>query len=104
LRPGMFAEVATQLPTQNNVLTLPQRVIIYNPYGNAVFLLVEKDGQLTAESRQVETGDVRSGRVEIISGLAEGDTVAADGINKLRNGQAVKIDNSVDLDAKPAKS
>ncbi len=104
LRPGMFAEVATQLPTQNDVLTLPQRVIVYNPYGNAVFLLVEKDGQFTAESRQVETGDVRSGRVEIISGLAEGDTVAADGINKLRNGQAVKIDNSVDLDAKPAES
>jgi len=104
LRPGMFARVATQLPAQNNVLTLPQRVISYNPYGNAVYLLVDKDGQLTAESRQVQTGDVRNGRVEIISGLEEGDTVAADGINKLRNGQAVAIDNSVNLDAKPAES
>jgi membrane fusion protein (multidrug efflux system) len=104
LRPGMFADVATQLPIQNNVLTLPQRVVSYNPYGNAVFLLVDKDGQLTAESRQVQTGDVHNGRLEIISGLVEGDTVAADGLNKLRNGQAVTIDNSVDLDAKPAES
>jgi len=104
LRPGMFAEVATQLPSRDDVLTLPERVIAYNPYGNAVFLLVEKDGQLIAESRQVRTGEVRSGRVEIISGLAEGDTVAADGINKLRNGQAVSIDNSVKLDVKPAAS
>lgn len=104
LRPGMFARVATQSPTQGDVLTLPQRVISYKPYGNAVFLLTEKDGQLTAESRQVQTGDVRNGRVEIVSGLVEDDTVAADGINKLRNGQAVSIDNSVNLDAKPAES
>ena len=99
LLPGMFAEVATELPTENNVLTLPERVISYNPYGNAVFLLVEKDGQLTAESRQIRTGQVRNGRVEVLSGLSEGDEVAADGINKLRNGQAVTIDNSVKLDA-----
>ncbi len=104
LLPGMFADVATQLPSKNNILTLPERVISYNPYGNAVFLLIDKDGQLTVESRQVQTGEVRSGRVEIISGLAEGDSVAADGFNKLRNGQTVKIDNSVKLDEKPAGS
>lgn len=104
LLPGMFAEVATQLPTENQVLTLPERVISYNPYGNSVFLLVNKEGQLTVESRQVQTGQVRNGRVEITGGLAEGDEVAADGINKLRNGQAVTIDNSVQLDAMPAAS
>ena len=99
LLPGMFAEVATALPTEKNVLTLPERVISYNPYGNAVYLLVEKDGQLTAESRQIQTGQVRNGRVEVLGGVSEGDEVAADGINKLRNGQAVRIDNSVKLDA-----
>lgn len=104
LRPGMFAEVATQLPSRNNVLTLPERVISYAPYGNTVFQLIDKEGKLTAERKQVQTGEVRNGQVEIISGLAEGDTVAADGINKLRNGQTVKIDNSVKLDAKPAAS
>ena len=104
LRPGMFAEVATHLPSRNNVLTLPERVISYAPYGNTVFLLIEKDGRLTADRRQVQTGEVRNGRVEIISGLTEGVIVAADGINKLRNGQTVKIDNTVDLDAKAAAS
>lgn len=104
LRPGMFAEVATQLPTRNDVLTLPERVISYAPYGNTVFMLIDKDGKLTAERRQVDTGEVRNGRVEIIDGLEEGDIVAADGVNKLRNGQTVTIDNSVDLDTKPAAS
>ena len=104
LRPGMFAEVATELPARNNVLTLPERVISYAPYGNTVFLLVKKDNQLLVERRQVQTGEVRDGQVEIIDGLAEGDVVAADGINKLRNGQAVKIDNQVKLDAAPTAS
>lgn len=99
LKPGMFAEVRTILPERAGVLTLPERAIAYNPYGNSVFLVVEKDGGLTVQSRPVDTGDVRDGRVEIVAGLAAGDRVVADGLNKLRNGQAVKIDNSVQLDA-----
>lgn len=100
LLPGMFAEVATRLPDQKNVLTLPERVISYNPYGNAVFKLVENEGQLSASSQQIQTGEVRDGQIEIVSGLAEGDVVAADGINKLRNGQPVSVDNSIELDKK----
>lgn len=102
LRPGMFAEVATELPSKQNVLNLPERVISYAPYGNTVFLLVEKEGSFIAERKPVTTGEVRNGRVEIVDGLAEGDLVAADGINKLRNGQSVTIDNRVNLDSKPA--
>jgi hypothetical protein len=45
---------------------------------------------------------VRDGRIEIIEGLEENDQVVSDGLNKLRNGQAVKIDNSIRLDASPA--
>ena len=54
------------------------------------------------QSRQIKTGEVRDGRVEIIEGLEEDDQVVSDGLNKLRNGQAVKIDNSIRLDASPA--
>jgi membrane fusion protein (multidrug efflux system) len=103
LKPGMFAEVDTLLPALDNVLTLPERAIAYNPYGNSVFLIEEKDGGLAVQSRQVKTGDVRDDRIEIIEGLEEGDQVASDGLNKLRNGQAVKIDNSIRLDASPAR-
>ena len=102
LRPGMFAQVRTVLPARSDVLTLPERAIAYNPYGNAVFLIQEKDGNLSVESRPVKTGDVRAGRIEILQGLAEGDRVVTDGLNKLRNGQGVTIDNTVQLDAKTA--
>ncbi|MEJ2346778.1 MAG: efflux RND transporter periplasmic adaptor subunit [Gammaproteobacteria bacterium] len=100
LRPGMFAEVRVALPARSNVLTVPRTAITYNPYGDSVFLIEHKDGKLVVQRKQVETGDTRDGRVEITKGLKLGDQVVAAGQVKLRNGQPVKIDNSVKLDRK----
>jgi len=97
LRPGMFAEVRTLLPPRSGVLTLPERAISYNPYGNSVFVIEDRDGQLVVQRRQIETGEVRERRVEIRAGLAAGDRVVSAGHNKLRNGQPVVIDNVVEL-------
>jgi membrane fusion protein (multidrug efflux system) len=99
LRPGMFAEVDTLIGDARPVLTVPQTAISYNSYGDAVMLLVEDDkGGLTVRRRQVQTGSVQSGRVEIITGVERGDKVVRAGHNKLRPGQAVAVDNSVPLD------
>jgi membrane fusion protein (multidrug efflux system) len=98
LRPGMFAEVHAMLPSRPAVLTLPQTAISYNPYGDSVFVIVQDDAGSSVERRQVETGGVRSGRVEIVQGLQAGELVVIAGQVKLRNGQAVVVDNSVALE------
>ena len=100
LRPGMFAEVSTVLPLRDNILTLPRTAVTYNPYGESVFVVQEKDGSLVVQNRPVTTGKVRDGRVEILEGLQAGEQVVAAGQNKLRNGQPVSIDNSVSLDGR----
>jgi membrane fusion protein (multidrug efflux system) len=97
LRPGMFAEVQTLLPERDNVLTVPRTAITYNPYGDAVFVVQEKDGDRIVERRQVETGSVRDDRVEVTAGLSPGEQVVSAGQLKLRNGTRVVIDNSVRL-------
>jgi membrane fusion protein (multidrug efflux system) len=99
LRPGMFAEVDTLLEERDRVLTLPERAVTYNPYGESVFVVNEADDTKTVALTQIKTGQVRNGRVEIITGLDEGTEVVSDGHNKLRNGQAISVDNSVDPDA-----
>lgn len=104
LRTGMFAEVNTLLPPRDGVLTLPEQSVSYNPYGNSVFVIEEKDGSLLAQRRQIETGAVRNGRVEVVSGLQDGEKVVTAGHNKLRNGMPVKIDNSITLDGKVSES
>lgn len=95
LRPGMFAEVATLLPPREGVLTLPRTAIDYAPYGSSVFQIEEKDGEPQVQRRPVTIGGAQAGRVEIVSGLAMGDRVVVAGQVKLRNGQAIKIDDSV---------
>ena len=98
LRPGMFAEVRTVLPQRPGVLTLPQTAITYNPYGDSVFVILEGESGTSVQRRQVETGGVRNGRVEIVSGLQPGERVVLAGQVKLLNDQAVVIDNSIVLD------
>ena len=98
LRPGMFAEVRTVLPLRPAVLTLPQTAITYNPYGDSVFVIQESGSETSVQRRQVKTGDVRNGRVEIVSGLQAGEQVVTVGQVKLRNDQAVIIDNTLVLE------
>ena len=98
LRPGMFAEVRTVLPLRPAVLTLPQTAITYNPYGDSVFVIQESEVGTSVQRRQVETGAVRNGRVEIVSGLETGEDVVIAGQVKLRNDQPVVIDNSLVLE------
>jgi len=99
LRPGMFAEVETLQPIRENVLTLPERAVTYNTYGESVFVVEKSDAGSTVRLVQIETGETSNGRVAIKSGLKEGAEVVVDGHNKLRNGQPITIDNSVDPDA-----
>jgi len=100
LRPGMFVDVAVELPQERNVITLPQTAVTYNPYGDSVFVVHENktdDGksELTVERKFVKTGETRGDQVEIVSGISVGDRVVTSGQLKLRNGSKITIDNSV---------
>jgi membrane fusion protein (multidrug efflux system) len=91
----MFAKVSLDLGRTDTVLTLPQVAISYAPYGDAVFVVTEQDGQATVQQRQVRTGAVIDQRVVIEDGLSAGERVVLTGQVKLRNGMAVQVDNSV---------
>lgn len=101
LRPGMFVEVQVLLPQQENVITLPQTAVSYNPYGDSVFLIHESETgegetELTVERKFVQTGTTRGDQVAIVQGIEEGDRVVTSGQLKLRNGSKVTIDNSTE--------
>lgn len=95
MRPGMFAEVDTLLPVRGGLLTVPRTAITFAPYGDTAYRLVEQDGATTVERVPVRTGEVIGERVEVTAGLDANDRVVVAGQVKLRNSQAVRIDNSV---------
>jgi len=92
LRPGMFANVKVISNQQATVLTLPDTAITFNPYGNSVFVINDEQQTLTVQNRQVETGMIRDGRIEVISGLNKGERVVSAGQINLRNGMQIVPD------------
>jgi len=96
LRPGMFVNVAVGVPVKNAVLTLPATSVLYAPYGDSVFVIEEgrdKKGGKTLRQQFVRLGEKRGDFVSVVSGLKGGETVVTTGVFKLRNGQAVQVDN-----------
>ena len=98
LRPGMFARVTVLEPLERSVLTIPRTAVSFNTYGDFVLRINETDNGLVSERVQIETGEVRDGRIEVTNGLAEGERVVAAGLVKVRPGQPVTIDETVSLD------
>ncbi len=94
LRPGMFAKVRVVSGPGKRVLSLPDTAISYNPYGDFVFVIESGAQGLTVQSRLVETGKTKEGRVEIVKGLSLGEQVVSAGQMKLRNGMLITIDKN----------
>jgi membrane fusion protein (multidrug efflux system) len=111
LTPGQFAQVRVQLPAEENIIALPETALTTSLYGDYVYVVVpaDKDGKPTSGkveadgknqnllARQVfvKIGRRSEGRVEIKEGVKAGDVVVNAGQNRLTNGAAVTIDNSV---------
>jgi membrane fusion protein (multidrug efflux system) len=99
LRPGMFVEAQVMLGAQQPIVALPASAINYAPYGDSVFVVgpVEGAGGVKYEGvRQqfVKLGGTRGDQVAVLSGVKPGESVVTSGVFKLRNGAAVKVNNT----------
>jgi membrane fusion protein (multidrug efflux system) len=86
LKPGEFVRVAVIFPDVRDAVLVPQRAVV-DQQGGATVLVVEDDG--TVESRPVTLGAAHDGMQQIQSGLAPGERVIVDGVQKARPGQKV---------------
>jgi len=87
LFPGAFVNVEFNLKETDNAILIPTVAIVPELKGQSVYMY--KDG--TVSSQKVELGVREENRVQVISGLVEGDTVITSGILQIRPGAKVKI-------------
>ena len=100
LRPGMFANVKVEVGTPQELVTLPQTALTYNPYGTTIYTVQHQAGTagkplLTAQQVFVTTGETRGDQVSVLTGVAPGTEVVTAGQLKLRNGAPVVVNNVV---------
>ena len=94
LRPGMFARVTVVFSVNEQALVVPEEAIV--PQGGRQFVVrvlkAAEGGALTSKRQEVELGLRRDGQVELVSGVAAGDTVVVAGQQRLQvDGTPVKV-------------
>lgn len=95
LRPGMFARVRLQLEVREKAIWVPEAAIV--PRGQESFVYRVSKGKV--ELVKVRTGLRKPGEVEVHEGIAAGDLVVTDGIQKIGPGSPVSVMG--DTPAKP---
>jgi membrane fusion protein (multidrug efflux system) len=83
---GALVGVTLEARDPEKVLTVPQQAV-GRDQGGAFVLVVGTDAKV--ELRRVQIGKIDQGRAVITAGLAEGENVITDGVNKVRPGIVV---------------
>jgi RND family efflux transporter MFP subunit len=97
LTPGMYADVMLRVQNDPNALTLPLQAIIRGDNKTSVLLV---DSQNHVEGREIRTGIEGPDRIQILSGLNEGDRVVVGNLGSYRPGQHVDPKMSTMADEK----
>lgn len=92
LRSGMYADVSLLVEEKQSTLLVPHAAVTQVNDQETVYVV--EDGKV--EQRAVTTGLVDDDRVEILSGLAAGQTVVIAGQAGLVDGARVEVTNSLD--------
>ncbi|MBX3732103.1 MAG: efflux RND transporter periplasmic adaptor subunit [Verrucomicrobiae bacterium] len=88
LRGGMLASMDLGIQRREAALVIPETAILNSGDATSVFVVTETE---TAALKPVEIGLRLAGRVEIVTGLTEGERVIVEGVQKLRPGAPVVL-------------
>lgn len=101
LLPGMYVRAQVQSGVQGQALLVPQAAVSRDARGNATAMVV-KNGK--AEARPLQTGAVVNGQWLVTAGLAAGDQLIVDGLQRLRPGTPVQATPAAAASAATAAS
>jgi len=74
------------LAVRRGAIVVPEQAVVLRPAGSVVYV---PEGDLVKE-RTVQTGQLRDGEIEILTGLTAGETVVVNGAGLLSDGAKIK--------------
>ncbi|HCC1193895.1 TPA: multidrug efflux RND transporter periplasmic adaptor subunit AcrA [Salmonella enterica subsp. enterica serovar Paratyphi C] len=89
LLPGMFVRARLQEGTKQTALLVPQQGVTRTPRGDATVLVVGADNKV--ETRQIVASQAIGDKWLVTDGLKAGDRVVVSGLQKVRPGAQVKV-------------
>lgn len=76
-----FVRVILEAVTPQKVLTIPRAAVLIDQQGDYVYVI---NGQNIAEVRRVKLGQSSAGMATVVDGLAAGDVVVVEGVQRVR--------------------
>ena len=89
LLPGMFVRAVVREGINEQAILIPQQAVSRDPKGNPVALIVDAGGKV--QQRMLVLDRAIGDKWLVSSGLASGDRVIAEGMQKARPGESVKV-------------
>jgi len=90
ITPNQVALVRINDYSSNEAFTVPVNIIQNDEQGKYVMVAATENGKLIARKRTVEIGEMYQDKMEVKSGLSEGDTIITDGFQGLYEGQLIE--------------
>ena len=88
LLPGQFVRARIEAGVRPNNFLIPQRAVQLDQSTASVFIV---DDQNAVATRDLKTGGLQGDQWIVLSGLADGDRVIVDGLQKIQPGMQVRI-------------
>jgi membrane fusion protein (multidrug efflux system) len=89
LLPGMYVRALVQEGVVDHAILAPQQGVSRDPKGNPVALIVDPEGKV--QQRMITIDRAIGDKWLVSSGLASGDQLIVEGIQKVRPGASVKV-------------
>lgn len=87
LVPGMYVNVAATTSALKPTLVIPQQAVLYNPYGDSVY--VYQNGKV--QQRSLSLGNRMGNDIVVLKGLQKGEQIVVSGQQKLFNDMTVQL-------------
>ena len=91
IKPNMLSVLTINDYSNHEALTVPVNIIQETGTGKFIFVAEQKNGDWIARRRSVRTGKSYSDRIEVLSGLQEGEHVVTVGYQNLADGQNIAV-------------
>ncbi|HMK35356.1 MAG TPA: efflux RND transporter periplasmic adaptor subunit [Desulfomonilaceae bacterium] len=105
LLPGMFVRAVVREGTNEHAILIPQQAVSRDPKGNPIALIIDDEEKI--QQRRLSLDRAIGDRWLVSSGLAAGDRVVVEGIQKVRPGACVNViqfDATRKADAEPGNT
>lgn len=105
LLPGMFVRAAVKEGTNEQAIVVPQQAVSRDPKGNPIAFIADADGKI--QQRRLTLDRAIDDKWLVSSGLAVGDRVVVEGMQKVRPGAFAKVvpfDTHRKAEAEPGNS